>query len=80
VIAVMREPRTLVLLVQGTRRHSEVIIGLVPLDRYPIGTFRIPWNLRVDGKRLGKGTYEVACTRSRSTPSSPPHRGRGRHV
>ncbi len=79
-IAVLRKPRTPVLLVQDTRRHRQVITGLVALDHYPIGTFRIPWNLRVDGKRLSKGTYEVACTRSRSTPYSPPHRGRGRHV
>ena len=42
VIAVLRKPRTLVLLVQDTRRHRQVIIGLVPLDHYPIGTFRIP--------------------------------------
>jgi hypothetical protein len=59
VIAVLRKPRTLVLLVQGTRRHYHVIIGLVLLGRYPVGTFWIPWNLRVAGKRLSKGTYEV---------------------
>jgi hypothetical protein len=76
VIAVLRKPRTLVLLVQDTRRHRQVITGLVPLDHYPIGTFRIRWNLRVDGKRLSKGTYEVACTRFRSTPLPPTSRSR----
>lgn len=75
VIAVLHKPRTLVLLVQKVRHHRHVIVGLVPLGHDPIGTFRIPWNLRVDGKLLGKGTYEVTL-RSISvdvlSPATPP--------
>lgn len=60
VIAVLRKPRTLVLLIQGTRRHHHVIIGLMRLGRYPVGTFRVPWNLRVGGKPLSRGTYQIS--------------------
>ncbi len=59
-IAVLHQPRRLVLLVQGVRHHHRVIIGLVPLGHYPPGTSRIAWNLRVDGKRLSPATYQIS--------------------
>jgi len=74
VIAVLHKPRRLVLLVQGVRHHR-VIIGLVPLGDYSVGTFRIPWNLRVNGRLLDKGTYEVslhAISVDVLSPATPP--------
>jgi hypothetical protein len=60
VIAVLRKPRALALLVQGTRRQHHVIIGLVPLGRQPAGASTVAWNLRVGGRRLASGTYEIS--------------------
>jgi hypothetical protein len=74
VIAVLHKPRTLVLLVQGIRRHHPVIIGLVPLGSHPVGTSKIHWNLRVEGRLLGEAPTRSPCTRSRSTCSPPPPR------
>jgi hypothetical protein len=59
VTAVLRKPRTLVLLVQRVRHHQDVIVGLVRLGHYPIGAFRIPWNLRVKRHLLSPGTYKI---------------------
>jgi hypothetical protein len=75
VIAVLHKPRTLVLLVQGIRRRHPVIIGLVALGSHPVGTSKIHWNLRVEGRLLGKGTYEVtlhSISVDVLSPATPP--------
>jgi hypothetical protein len=60
VIAVLHKPRKLVLLDEEIRRHRRVILGEVPLGRYPAGTSRIPWHLRLDRHLLAPGGYEVS--------------------
>ncbi len=60
VTATLKKPKTLVLLVHGVRHHHPVIVGLVALGRHPAGTSEIHWNLRVDGKLLRAGTYQIS--------------------
>jgi hypothetical protein len=53
VTAVLRKPRTFVLLVEAVRQGRLVIVGLLPLGRHRTGTSRIHRNLRVNGRPLG---------------------------
>lgn len=75
VIAVLRKPRTLVLLVEAVHGHRRVIVGLVRLGRHLAGTARIHWNLRVDRHPLPPGTYQVslhAISLEVLSPATPP--------
>jgi hypothetical protein len=75
VIAVLLTPRTLVLLVEEVRHHRRVIVGLVPLGSYHVGTSRIHWDLRVAHHLLSPGTYEVSLSSISVdvlSPATPP--------
>jgi hypothetical protein len=56
----LRKPRVLALLVQVKRRHRPVTMGLVHLGTRTAGRSRIHWNLRVKGRLLPAGSYEVS--------------------
>jgi hypothetical protein len=65
VLAQLRKPRTLVLLVYLTpkpvsQRHAPPplkLLGRVALGHHPAGLSQITWGLRVHGHRLGAGDY-----------------------
>lgn len=48
-------------LVVGRQQSSAEVqlVGLVPLGHQKRGPHQLPWDLNVDGKRLGTGVYEV---------------------
>jgi hypothetical protein len=73
VLALLRKPRTLGLLVFQRGRHGH-LLGLVALGSHPRGLSRIPWNLRVRGRRLRAGTYtaELVATFGRGVTSDGP--------
>jgi YVTN family beta-propeller protein len=54
---VLKKPRLIGLVVFNLAKHT--LVGLVPLGRHSGSKQRIPWNLKVNGKTLGNGTYEV---------------------
>ena len=56
VLALLRKPRTIALLVFKLGRHGR-LLGAVPLGRHPKGRSQIDWNVRVAGHRLAPGTY-----------------------
>jgi hypothetical protein len=56
VLALLRKPRTLELLIFQRGRHGH-LLGPVALGSHPQGLSRIRWNLRVGGKRLRAGSY-----------------------
>ena len=72
VIAVLKKPKTLGLLVQIVKHGHANVVGVVPLGHHPAGTSRIHWNLRVNGKPLGKGTYNVSLSSEAGGILSPP--------
>ncbi|MGO9753160.1 MAG: hypothetical protein ACLP8S_31840 [Solirubrobacteraceae bacterium] len=60
VLAQLRKPRALVLLVYATPKPSAqhlTLLGRVALGQHPAGLSRITWGLRVHGHRLGAGHY-----------------------
>jgi hypothetical protein len=73
VLALLRKPRTIGLLVFQLGRHGH-LLGLVPLGNHPRGLSRIRWSLRVGGKRLHAGTYiaELVATFGRGVTSDGP--------
>src|SRR5262249_20167333 len=73
VLALLRKPRTLELLVFQRGRHGH-LLGAVALGNHPRGLSRIRWNLRVDGKRLPAGTYtaELVAAFGRGVTSDGP--------
>ena len=73
VLALLRKPRTLELLVFQRGRHGH-LLGAVTLGNHPRGLSRIRWNLRVDGKRLPAGTYtaELVAAFGRGVTSDGP--------
>ncbi|HEV2240662.1 MAG TPA: hypothetical protein VGR98_06415, partial [Streptosporangiaceae bacterium] len=73
VLALLRKPRALGLLVFQLGRHGH-LLGLVPLGNHPRGLSRIRWNLRVGGQRLRAGTYlaELVATFGRGVTSDGP--------
>jgi hypothetical protein len=46
-------------------------VGRVPLGQKPAGNLSVPWNLKVEGKQLAAGRYEVAL-RGRGAGQSRP--------
>jgi hypothetical protein len=73
VLALLRQPRTLELLVFQRGRHGH-LLGPVALGSHPRGLSRIRWNLRVGGKRLLPGSYtaELVAAFGRSVTSDGP--------
>jgi hypothetical protein len=59
VLALLRKPRTLELLVFQRGRHGH-LLGAVALGSHPRGLSRIRWNLRVGGRKLRAGTTYTA--------------------
>jgi len=56
----LHKPRTLALLVQKVRGHRLLTVGEVHLGTHPAGKSHIHWNLRVNGRLLPAGSYEVS--------------------
>ena len=59
VLALLRKPRTLELLVFQLGRHGH-LLGPVALGNHPRGLSQIRWNLRVAGRKLRAGTTYTA--------------------
>ncbi|MBV9364863.1 MAG: hypothetical protein JO286_20590 [Solirubrobacterales bacterium] len=57
VIALLRKPRTLELLVSKLGPRGGRLLGAVALGSHPKGRSQIDWNLHVAGRRLAAGTY-----------------------
>ena len=74
VIAVLRKPRELALLVRERIRHRLVIVGVVPLGRHRAGRSQIHWNLKVNRRPLRAGRYLVSLHSSTDSVLSPPAR------
>jgi hypothetical protein len=72
VTAVLRKPRTLVLLVQAVRHRRPFLVGLVALGHRRAGTARIHWNLSVNGRSLRPGTYQISLSSVTAAVLSPP--------
>jgi len=75
ITAALKKPKTLVLFVQTVRHGRAIIVGIVPLGNHPAGTSHIHWNLRVNGKLLRQGRYEVSLRSvigSILSPHAPP--------
>lgn len=73
VLALLRKPRTLELLVFQRGRHGH-LLGPVALGSHPRGLSRIRWNLRVGGRKLAAGTYtaELVAVFARGVTSDGP--------
>jgi hypothetical protein len=75
ITAQLKKPKALELLVERKHKRQLIIVGLVPLGSHPAGTSKIHWNLKVRGKLLGKGTYEISLHSvigSILSPNTPP--------
>jgi hypothetical protein len=73
VLALLRKPRTLELLVFQRGRH-EHLLGPVAIGSHPRGLSRIRWNLRVGGRKLRAGSYtaELVAVFGRGVTSDGP--------
>jgi hypothetical protein len=54
---VLKKPQLIGLVVFSLPKHT--LVGFVPLGRHSGSKQRIRWNLKVNGKTLGNGTYEA---------------------
>jgi hypothetical protein len=72
VTAVLKKPKTLALLVRVVKPRRSLLVGLVPLGHHKAGTSKIHWNLNVNGKLLGSGTYKVSLSSLIGGILSPP--------
>ena len=57
---ILRKPRALALLVRAVRGHQLIQLGVLRLGAYPAGLSHIDWNLRVHGRLLPTGRYELS--------------------
>jgi hypothetical protein len=73
VLALLRQPRALELLVFQRGRHGH-LLGPVALGSRPRGLSRIRWNLRVGGRKLRAGSYtaELVAVFGRGVTSNGP--------
>jgi hypothetical protein len=73
VLALLRKPRTLEMMVFSRGRHGH-LLGAVTLGNHPRGLSRIRWNLRVGGHKLGAGSYtaELVAAFGRGVTSDGP--------
>jgi hypothetical protein len=53
----LKKARLIGLVVFRLPKHT--LVGVVPLGRHSGSKQRIPWNLKVNGKTLRHGSYEV---------------------
>jgi hypothetical protein len=60
VSATLLKRRALALLVQAVRGHRLATVGVVRLGTYPAGASLIHWDLRINGRALRPGRYEVS--------------------
>jgi hypothetical protein len=60
VTVMLRKPRVLALQVRTVRRHRLVTIGVVHLGRHRAGRSELHWNLRVNGRLLPQGRYQIS--------------------
>jgi len=72
ITAQLKKPKVLVLLVQTVRHRRSIIVGTVPFGSHPAGISHIHWNLHVNGKLLGKGTYQISLRAVIASILSPP--------
>ena len=74
VIALLRKPRTLELLVSKLGPRGGRLLGAVVLGHHPKGRSQIDWNLHVAGHRLAGGTYtaELVAALPRGATSDGP--------
>jgi hypothetical protein len=56
---VLKKPRLIGLVVFRLRKHKRTLVGFVPLGRHRGAKQQIHWNLKVNGKALQAGSYEV---------------------
>jgi hypothetical protein len=59
VTVMLRKPRLLALEVRAVRGNRLVKIGVVDVGRHRAGRSQLHWNLRVNGRPLGPGRYQV---------------------
>jgi hypothetical protein len=73
VLALLRKPRTIELLVFTRGRHAQ-LLGSVALGSHRRGLSRIRWNLRVGGRKLRAGAYtaELVAAFGRGVTSDGP--------
>lgn len=73
VLALLRKPRNLELLVFKLGRHGR-LLGVVALGQHRKGRSLIRWNMRVAGRRLAAGTYmaELVAALGRGATSDGP--------
>jgi hypothetical protein len=74
VLALLRKPRTLELLVFKLGPRGGRLLGAVALGDHPKGRSQIGWNLRVAGRPLAAGTYtaELVAVLPRGATSNGP--------
>jgi hypothetical protein len=74
VIALLRKPRTLALLVSKLGPRGGRLLGAVAVGHHPKGRSQIDWNLGVAGHRLAPGTYmaELVTSLPRGETSDGP--------
>ena len=74
VLALLRKPRTLELLVFKLGPRGGRLLGAVALGQHPRGRSQIGWNLVVAGRRLAAGTYtaELVAVLPRGATSDGP--------
>ena len=60
VTVMLRKPRVLALQVRTMRRHRLVTVGVVRLGRHRAGRSKIHWNLRINGRPLLAGRYQIS--------------------
>jgi hypothetical protein len=59
ILARLRQRHTVGILVQRVKGHHLVKVGRVPLGNHHKGRLRLPWNQKVNGKKLGHGRYKI---------------------
>jgi hypothetical protein len=62
VTVMLRKPRLLALRVSTTRHHRLITIGVVHLGHHHAGCSKIHWNLRVNGRPLPPGRYQITLS------------------
>ena len=60
ITVILHKPRMLTLSVSAVRRHQLVNVGVVRLGSHHAGLSRIHWNLKINGRPLKTGRYQVS--------------------
>jgi hypothetical protein len=72
VTVMLRKPRLLALQIRAVRRHRFVTLGVVRLGWHPAGRSQIHWTLRLNGRPLAPGSYQVSLHAVNGTILSVP--------